>query len=150
MRIVWSEHAVADLKNIAEYLERQQSLATANRIWRIIYDTVQTLRRFPYRGRDGRVDHTRETGGSPSGIGDHNASLDRHLQRRVRANSHPQYRPRRAALAVASTKLPLPQLEPGAMSHVQDKHGPRKDDEENAVRPSISSPVKQLPDRLFE
>ena len=53
MRIEWSEHAVSDLQTISEYIESDRDLATANRIARKIYDSVQTLRRLPYRGRNG-------------------------------------------------------------------------------------------------
>jgi toxin ParE1/3/4 len=60
MRIEWSEHAVCDLQAISEYIESDRDLATANRIARKIYDSVQTLRRLPYRGRNGRLENTRE------------------------------------------------------------------------------------------
>jgi toxin ParE1/3/4 len=60
MRIEWSERAVADLKSISEYIERDRSLETANRITRTVYEAVQSLRTMPYRGRYGRIEHTRE------------------------------------------------------------------------------------------
>lgn len=60
MRIEWSDRAVADLKSISEYIEQDRNLETANRITRTIYDTVQSLRRLPYRGRYGRLEDTRE------------------------------------------------------------------------------------------
>ncbi len=60
MRIEWSVPAVSDLKAISEYLEQAANLDTANRITRSIYDTVQSLRVMPNRGRDGRVKGTRE------------------------------------------------------------------------------------------
>ena len=60
MRIEWSEQAVSDLKGISEHIERDRSLQTANRIARTIYDSIQTLRRVPYRGRYGRLEDTRE------------------------------------------------------------------------------------------
>jgi plasmid stabilization system protein ParE len=44
MRIEWSSHAVLDLKAISEYIERERSLQTANRVTRAIYDAVQSLR----------------------------------------------------------------------------------------------------------
>jgi toxin ParE1/3/4 len=44
----------------SEYIESDRDLATANRIARKIYDSVQTLRRLPYRGRNGRLENTRE------------------------------------------------------------------------------------------
>jgi toxin ParE1/3/4 len=60
MRIEWSAHAVADLKEISEYIEQNRDLGTANRITRMIYDAVQSLRRLPYQGRYGRLENTRE------------------------------------------------------------------------------------------
>ena len=51
MRIEWSAHAVSDLKAISEYIEQDRNLETANRVTRTIYDTVQSLRTMPYRGR---------------------------------------------------------------------------------------------------
>lgn len=60
MRLEWSPHAVADLKAIAEYIEQDRSLETANRTARAIYSAVQTLRVTPHRGRHGRIEGTRE------------------------------------------------------------------------------------------
>jgi toxin ParE1/3/4 len=60
MRIEWSEHAVADLQRISEYIEQDRSLETANRVSRVIYDAIQSLRIMPYRGRLGRLKDTRE------------------------------------------------------------------------------------------
>jgi plasmid stabilization system protein ParE len=44
MRVEWSSHAVSDLKAISEYIERERSLQTANRVTRAICDAVQSLR----------------------------------------------------------------------------------------------------------
>ncbi len=60
MRVDWSPSAVADLKTIAEWIEQDRDLETANRIARTIYDAVQSLRTMPYRGRYGRLENTRE------------------------------------------------------------------------------------------
>jgi len=60
MRVEWSSHAVSDLKAISEYIERERSLETANRVTRTIYDAVQSLRTMPLRGRYGRIESTRE------------------------------------------------------------------------------------------
>lgn len=60
MRIEWSSHAVADLKTISEYIERDRDLSTANRVTRNIYDAIQGLVTMPNRGRSGRVEGTRE------------------------------------------------------------------------------------------
>ena len=59
-RIRWTPLALADLKAISGYIEGQRNLATANRVCRIIYDAVQTLRRFPDSGRPGMEEGTRE------------------------------------------------------------------------------------------
>ena len=60
MRLEWSPHAVADLNAISEYIEQDRSLETANRIARAIYDSIQDLRTTPHRGRQGRIEGTRE------------------------------------------------------------------------------------------
>jgi plasmid stabilization system protein ParE len=60
MRIEWSARAVLDLKAISEHLEQDRNQETANRVTRTIYDAVQSLRTMPRRGREGRVDSTRE------------------------------------------------------------------------------------------
>jgi addiction module RelE/StbE family toxin len=60
VRVDWSPSAVAELKVIAEWIEQDRDLATANRIARAIYDAVQSLRTMPYRGRYGRLENTRE------------------------------------------------------------------------------------------
>ncbi len=53
MRIDWSDRAVADLRQISEYIERDRGLETANRVSLVICDAVQSLRIMPYRGRPG-------------------------------------------------------------------------------------------------
>ncbi len=60
MPIEWSVNAVSDLKAIAEYIERDRDLDTANRVARKIYDAAQSLSRMPHRGRYGRIEDTRE------------------------------------------------------------------------------------------
>ena len=60
MRIEWSTSAVSDLKAISGYIEGDRNLEIANRITRTIYDAVQSLRTMPNRGREGRVNDTRE------------------------------------------------------------------------------------------
>jgi hypothetical protein len=49
-----------DLKIISSHIERQCTLATANHVCRIIYDAIQTLRRFPDSGKIGIEEGTRE------------------------------------------------------------------------------------------
>jgi plasmid stabilization system protein ParE len=60
MRIRWTPLALNDLKIISLHTERQRNLATANRVCRIIYDTVQILRRFAESGKPGIEEGTRE------------------------------------------------------------------------------------------
>ena len=60
MRVQWSEPALSDLHNISTYLEAASSLPTANRITRAIYESVQSLKVLPNRGRPGRLSDTRE------------------------------------------------------------------------------------------
>jgi len=60
MKVEWSAHAVSDLRSISEYIQRDRSLETANRITRTIYEAAESLRTMPYRGRTGRVPDTSE------------------------------------------------------------------------------------------
>jgi addiction module RelE/StbE family toxin len=60
MHVEWSGHAVADLKQISEYIEADRSLEVANRVSRSLYDAIQGLKKMPNRGRSGRVPGTRE------------------------------------------------------------------------------------------
>jgi toxin ParE1/3/4 len=60
MRVEWSVPAVSDLKAISEYMGQVSNLETANRISRTIYDAAQSLCTMPNRGRNGRVENTRE------------------------------------------------------------------------------------------
>jgi len=60
MVVRWTPLAITDLKGISIHIERDRNLATANRVYRIIYDTVQILRRFPESGKPGIEEGTRE------------------------------------------------------------------------------------------
>ena len=60
MLLRWTPSAFNDLKIISSYIEQQRNLATANRVCRIIYDAVQSLRRFPESGKIGIEEGTRE------------------------------------------------------------------------------------------
>ena len=60
MRIEWSQYAVADLRQISEYIEQDRSVEAANKVSRSIYDAIQSLLTMPYRGRPGRINDTRE------------------------------------------------------------------------------------------
>jgi toxin ParE1/3/4 len=59
MHIRWSPDAVADLASIVEYI-RPENPAAAQRTGQTIYDRLSVLGTFPYAGRLGRVESTRE------------------------------------------------------------------------------------------
>ncbi|MBV8843489.1 MAG: type II toxin-antitoxin system RelE/ParE family toxin [Bryobacterales bacterium] len=60
MRIRWTHPALNDLKSISHRIEQQRNVATANRVCRHIYDSIQSLRRHPHIGRPGTEEGTRE------------------------------------------------------------------------------------------
>jgi len=59
VQIRWSPDAAADLDNIVDYIRLDNAVA-AQRVGRLIYDRLSVLRDFPYSGRVGRVENTRE------------------------------------------------------------------------------------------
>ena len=59
MNIRWSRTAAENLSRIFEYI-RPDNPSAAERVVRTIYDSAGSLESFPYRGRVGRVDGTRE------------------------------------------------------------------------------------------
>jgi len=59
MKVRWSPEAGDDLVRIAEYI-RAQNPEAALRVARRVYRAVAALRRDPRRGREGRVEGTRE------------------------------------------------------------------------------------------
>lgn len=59
-RIRWTPAAIEDLKAVSRFIERERNLRTANRVCRLIYDAIQSLRRFPEVGRSGPEEGTRE------------------------------------------------------------------------------------------
>jgi toxin ParE1/3/4 len=59
MRIVWQREARDDLKTIVTYV-RDDNPDVARRIYRVIQAQVKHLAGFPYFGREGRVEGTRE------------------------------------------------------------------------------------------
>ncbi|HKN77171.1 MAG TPA: type II toxin-antitoxin system RelE/ParE family toxin [Candidatus Acidoferrum sp.] len=59
MQIRWSPAAVEDFLRIIEYI-RQENPPAAQRIAKTIYESAESLRSFPYKGRTGRVAGTRE------------------------------------------------------------------------------------------
>lgn len=60
MRMEWTVDALTDLEHISTWIEKERTLALANRVCRRIYAAVQTLRQQPSLGRPGRVAGTRE------------------------------------------------------------------------------------------
>ena len=59
MRIRWSTPAAQDLFRIIEYIRAENAPASL-RVARAIYESVGSLQSFPYLGRQGRVEGTRE------------------------------------------------------------------------------------------
>ncbi len=64
MKIRWSPEAAADFAGIIEYIHKENSPA-ARRVAHTVYESVISLESFPYRGRPGRVEGTRELVLSP-------------------------------------------------------------------------------------
>jgi addiction module RelE/StbE family toxin len=59
MQIRWSPAASDDLFHIVEFI-RTENAPAAQRVAKTIYDHVGSLGSFPYLGRQGRVEGTRE------------------------------------------------------------------------------------------
>lgn len=59
MEIRWSPAAAEDFSQIIEYI-RTDSPQAAQRVAQAIYEGATSLQHFPYKGRAGRVDGTRE------------------------------------------------------------------------------------------
>jgi toxin ParE1/3/4 len=59
MQIRWSPDAAADLESIVDYIRRDDP-AAAQRVGQEIYDRLGLPGTFPYGGKRGRVDGTRE------------------------------------------------------------------------------------------
>jgi len=59
MSVRWSPAAAENLSRIFDYI-RPDNLFAAERVVRTIYDSAGSLESFPYRGRVGRVEGTRE------------------------------------------------------------------------------------------
>jgi toxin ParE1/3/4 len=58
-RIRWASAAADDLQAISEYLRTHYPSLSQSTI-RKLYDAARSLRRFPNRGRNGRISGTRE------------------------------------------------------------------------------------------
>jgi toxin ParE1/3/4 len=59
MRVRWTAPAADDLERIVEYIGKNNPEA-ARRVAQAIFEGVEGLRKFPRRGRRGRVEDTRE------------------------------------------------------------------------------------------
>jgi toxin ParE1/3/4 len=59
MRLRWTTPAANDLYNITQHIQRDNPVAAAD-VAQTLYDGCGSLRSFPYRGRKGRIDGTRE------------------------------------------------------------------------------------------
>jgi toxin ParE1/3/4 len=59
MQIRWSPAAVEDFFRLVEYI-RHENPAAAQRMAKTIYESADSLKSFPYKGRTGRVEGTRE------------------------------------------------------------------------------------------
>lgn len=55
----WSPEAADDLERIGKYIQRSNALA-ARHVVKTIYDGITNLRKFPNRGRRGRLTGSRE------------------------------------------------------------------------------------------
>lgn len=59
MRIRWSPEAAEDLERIARWIQ-QNNPKGAKDITKTIYEGITDLQTFPNRGREGRIESTRE------------------------------------------------------------------------------------------
>jgi toxin ParE1/3/4 len=59
MQIRWSPAAAEDFFRIIEYIG-QENPPAAHRIAKTIYESAGSLKSFPYKGRTGRMEGTRE------------------------------------------------------------------------------------------
>ena len=60
MIVRWTKPAAEDLNHICEYTEKRFGAAQARRTAMVIYDSADTLKDMPLRGRAGRKPGTRE------------------------------------------------------------------------------------------
>lgn len=59
MQVRWTESATKDLRGITRYI-RKDSPAAARAVAKATVDAADSLSRFPLKGREGRIDNTRE------------------------------------------------------------------------------------------
>ncbi len=60
MKLRWTTPALNDLEQIGDYIARESSAASAQRMVGVILDAAATLVNFPQIGRPGRIPGTRE------------------------------------------------------------------------------------------
>ena len=60
MLVRWTEPAVDDITQICDYTQDRFGPAQSRRAAIAIYDSVESLRTFPHKGRPGRKLNTRE------------------------------------------------------------------------------------------
>jgi plasmid stabilization system protein ParE len=60
MLVCWTKHAADDLWHICGYTEKRFGAAQARRVALAIYESADSLKEMPYRGRKGRKPNTRE------------------------------------------------------------------------------------------
>lgn len=60
MHLRWTKPSVQDLESICDYINAHNGPAAARRIALRIYEGLDSLSEFPYRGRPGRKPTTRE------------------------------------------------------------------------------------------
>jgi addiction module RelE/StbE family toxin len=59
MQVRWTESATNDLRGITRYIRKNNPTA-ARAVAKAIIDAADSLSRFPLKGREGRIDSTRE------------------------------------------------------------------------------------------
>jgi toxin ParE1/3/4 len=59
MQVRWTESAAKDLRGITRYI-RKDNPAAARGVAKATLEAADSLSRFPLRGREGRIDATRE------------------------------------------------------------------------------------------
>jgi toxin ParE1/3/4 len=60
MLVRWTEPAVNDFAHICDYTEERFGPGQARRTALAIYESIESLRAFPHKGRPGRSPNTRE------------------------------------------------------------------------------------------
>ena len=60
MLVRWTEPAVNDLTHICDYAKQRFDAAQARRTALAIFESIESLRSFPHKGRLGRRPNTRE------------------------------------------------------------------------------------------